>query len=313
MRLLAVRGYLAWRNGLDAVARFSAARAGMSRSLTCALLRRVDYRLWLEMQRRLRWGLQQRRFRHRQAVARANRQSLLGDGKLDFAWLMQRRQWLDLAALQARNAALMEHLAQCSSQLNQVVEPLHRAGVPVVLAPLHTVSDVLATLVGAGVSPGRATVIVSGDAQTLARRAPEVEQQRLDYCSIHDDPRHIAGTLTQALLEATAHRRNIILFPDITPDYTLNGTRDASAKLACRLFNRPAHLHSGIVRLSRAIGARVVCYSLYYDRGVRIHIEEPIAPEQVGRAVPEIVERTLRRHADDWLLWHSHSLFFINE
>lgn len=173
MRLLAVRGFLAWRNGLDAVARLSAVRTGVSRSLTCALLRRVDYRLWLKMQRRLRWGLQQRRFRHRQAVAEANRQSLLGDGRLDFAWLMQRRQWLDLAAIQARNAALMEHLAQCTSQLNQVVEPLHRAGVPVLLAPMHTVSDVLATLVGAGVYPGRATVIVSGDAQTLARRAPE--------------------------------------------------------------------------------------------------------------------------------------------
>ncbi|BEM59531.1 ABC transporter [Serratia marcescens] len=314
MRLLAIRGYLAWRNGLDAVARLSAVRTGVSRSLTCALLRRVNYRLWLKMQRRLRWGQQQRRFRHRQAVAEANRQSLLGDGRLDFAWLMQRRQWLDLAALQARNAALMEHLARCTSQLNQVVEPLHRAGVPVLLAPMHTVSDVLATLVGAGVYPGRATVIVSGDAQTLARRAPEGEwRQRLDYCSIHDDPRHIAGTLSQALLEATEHRRNIILFPDITPDYTLNSTRDASAKLACRLFNRPAHLHSGIVRLSRAMRARVVCYSLYYERGVRIHIEEPIATEQVGRAVPEIVERTLRRHADDWLLWHSHSLFFINE
>ncbi len=114
MRLLAVRGYLAWRNGLDAVARLSSVRTGVSRSLTCALLRRMDYRLWLEMQRRLRWGLQQRRFLHRQAVAEANRQSLLGDGRLDFAWLMQRRQWLDLAALQVRNAALMEHLAQCT-------------------------------------------------------------------------------------------------------------------------------------------------------------------------------------------------------
>lgn len=314
MRLLAVRGYLAWRNGLDAVARLSAAGAGMGNRLTCALLRRVDYRLWLEVRRRLRGSRPQRRFRHRHAVARANRQSLLGEGKLDFAWLMQRRQWLDVAAVYARNTALMNHLADCSAQLDQVVAPLHRAGVPVVLAPMHTVSDVLATLVGADVYPGRATVIVSGDAQEFVRRAPEGEwRQRLDYCSIHDDPRQIAGALSQAMLEAAEHRRNIILFPDITPDYTLNSNQDPAAKLACHLFGRPAHLHSGIVRLSRALRAQVVFYSLYFDRGVRIRIEEPIATEQVGRALPEIVERTLRRHADDWLLWHSHSLFFIND
>uniref|UniRef100_UPI001BD38C29 ABC transporter n=2 Tax=Serratia TaxID=613 RepID=UPI001BD38C29 len=256
----------------------------------------------------------QRRFRHRHAVALANRQSLLGEGKLDFAWLMQRRQWLDMAAVSARNAALMSHLAHCSAQLDQVVEPLHRAGVPVLLAPMHTVSDVLATLVGAGVYPGRATVIVSGDVQAFARRSPEDEwRQRLDYCSIHDDPRHIAGTLSQAMLEAAEHRRNIILFPDITPDYTLHSNQDVAAKLACHLFGRPAHLHSGIVRLSRALRAQVVFYSLYFDRGIRIHIEEPVAADRVGRVMPAIVERTLRRHADDWLLWHSHSLFFINE
>lgn len=225
---------------------------------------------------------------------------------------MQRRQWLDMAAVSARNAALMSHLAHCSAQLDQVVEPLHRAGVPVLLAPMHTVSDVLATLVGAGVYPGRATVIVSGDVQAFARRSPEDEwRQRLDYCSIHDDPRHIAGTLSQAMLEAAEHRRNIILFPDITPDYTLHSNQDVAAKLACHLFGRPAHLHSGIVRLSRALRAQVVFYSLYFDRGIRIHIEEPVAADRVGRVMPAIVERTLRRHADDWLLWHSHSLFLL--
>ncbi|MCP1105647.1 ABC transporter [Serratia nevei] len=244
----------------------------------------------------------------------ANRQSLLGEGRLDFTWLMQRRRWLDIAAVYARNTALMNHLARCSAQLDRVVEPLHRAGVPVLLAPMHTVSDVLATLVGAGVYPGRATVIVSGDAQEFVQRAPAGEwRQRLDYCSIHDDPRHIAGTLAQAMLEAAEHRRNIILFPDITPDYTLNSKQDATAKLACRLFDRPAHLHSGIVRLARALQAQVVFYSLYFDRGIRIHIEEPVTADRVSRAMPAIVERTLRRHADDWLLWHSHSLFFINE
>lgn len=253
--------------------------------------------------------------RNRRAVAVANRLSLLGDRRpVDFAWLMQRRRLLDLAAVYAHNGPLLAQLAQCSVQLNRVVEPLHRAGVPVILAPMHTVSDVLAALVGADVYPGRATVIVSGDVQQHFRQAPAHGwRQRLDCCSIHDDQRLIAGKLAQAMLEAADHHRNIILFPDITPDYTLHGNSGPTAKLACRLFNRPAQLHSGIVRLSRALRAQIVCYSLYYDRGLHIRIDEPVAAENIRLALPGLVEQAMVRHADDWLLWHSHSLFFINE
>lgn len=316
MRLFSVWVYLAWKNALDGMARFTLAITGLGVRLSCFMLRHTDYRLWLGVRRRLhcRWLLP-RGLRNRSAVAAANRYSLLGSrSPQDFTWLMQRRVLLDLAVVYAHNAQLLSQLARCSAQLNRVVEPLHRAGEPVLLAPMHTVSDVLAALVGAGVYPGRATVIVSGDAQEYVRQAPAHQwQQDLDYCSIHDDRRLIADKLAQAMLEAADHGRNIILFPDITPDYTLNSNKDPSAKQACRLFNRPAQLHSGIVRLSRALRAQVVFYSLYYDHGVHIYIDEPVAAENVSQVLPGIVERAMTRHADDWLLWHSHSLFFINE
>ncbi|ASM13597.1 hypothetical protein [Serratia marcescens] len=139
----------------------------------------------------------------------------MGDGRLDFAWLMQRRQWLDLAAI--RPHALMEHLAQCTSQSirwwSRCIAGVRCCGAD------DTVSDVLGA-VGAGVYPGG-----NGDrfrdAQTLARRAPEGEWAAARLLLDSRRSRHIAGTLSQALLEATEHRRNIILFPDITPDYTL--------------------------------------------------------------------------------------------
>ena len=314
MRFFSVWVYLAWKNGLDGMVRYTTKLVGLRDRLVCAMLRRMDYRLYLGLRHRLHCrSLLPSGQRNRSAVAMANYRSLLGRmDELDFSWLMQRRRLLDFAAVYAHNAELLGQLAQCSARLNRVVEPLHRSGVPVILAPMHTVSDVLATLVGAGVYPGLATVIVSGEAQEYLRQAPKW-QQNVDLCSIHDDQRRIAGKLAQAMLEAAEHRRNIILFPDITPDYTLNSNKDLSAKLACRLFNRPAHLHSGIARLSRALQAQVVFYSLSYDGGIRIHIDEPVAAENIGHVLPGIVERTMVRHADEWLLWHSHSLFFINE
>ncbi|CAI2488895.1 Uncharacterised protein [Serratia ficaria] len=318
MRLFTVWVFLAWKNVLDHLARVAGAIRRLGDRLSGSLLRHVDFHLWLGVRRRLHaaWPLS-RRARNRRAVAAANRHSLLGEEDsrpVDFAWLMQRRRLLDLAAVYAHNGPLLEQLARCSARLNRVVEPLHRAGVPVILAPMHTVSDVLAALVGADVYPGRATVIVSGDVQQHFQRAPAHGwRQRLDCCSIHDDQRRVAGKLAQAVLEAADHRRNIILFPDITPDYTLHGNSGPTAKLACRLFHRPAQLHSGIVRLSRALRAQMVCYSLYYDRGIHIRIDEPVAAENIRLALPGLVEQAMVRHADDWLLWHSHSLFFINE
>ncbi|CAI1003261.1 Uncharacterised protein [Serratia entomophila] len=314
MRFFSVWVYMTWNNALADMARYAAALAGFRGRLAGIALRRMDYRRYLRLRRQLhRLSLLPRGRRYRSAVAAANYRSLLGNADaLNFSWLMQRRRLLDFSAVYAKNPALLGQLARCSARLNQVVEPLHRSGAPVILAPMHTVSDVLAALVGAGAYPGLATVVVSGDVQEHLRQAPEW-QARLELCSIHDDQRLIAGQLTQAMLAAADHRRNIILFPDITPDYTLNSNKDPSAKLACRLFDRPAHLHSGIARLSRALRAQVVFYALYYDDGIHIQIEAPVAAENIRRALPEVVERTMVRHADDWLLWHSHSLFFINE
>ncbi len=50
----------------------------------------------------------------------------------------------------------------------------------------------------------------------------------------------------------------MIVFPDITPDYTVQTEEGASSKLSCHLFNRAAKLHNGVVRLSSAISAQVV-------------------------------------------------------
>lgn len=83
----------------------------------------------------------------------------------------------------------------------------------------------------------------------------------------------------------------------------------ASGKLRCRLFGRVAGLHSGIVRLARAVSAQVVFYHLYEQDGLRIHIHEPVKARDVAEKLPEIIEQALQEYPHDWLLWHSHSLY----
>ncbi|MEX6226359.1 hypothetical protein AB6F55_16995 [Providencia hangzhouensis] len=114
------------------------------------------------------------------------------------------------------------------------------------------------------------------------------------------------------MTETASGQKNMIIFPDITPDYTIHTGEGINNKLACRLFNRPAKLHSGVVRLSKVISAQVVFYNLYCKNGIQINIYPPVHATDIAKQLPIIIEKTIRDYPNDWLLWHSHSLYFIN-
>lgn len=259
-------------------------------------------------------GLTRRDLKLRAAVAEANRRCLLNDKKkFDYIWLTQRRQLLVQAVTYGQNRRVMQELADCSAQLNAVVEPLQRAHQSVILAPMHMVSDVLSTMVGAAVFPGKATVITSRSANAHSEAERQLGGVDLTYCSIHEDNKNIAGNLMTSVMEAAENKRNIILFPDITPDFTQFASKDKTEKLHCQLFGRQANLHSGIIRMARMMSAKVVFYHLYYDRGLKIIIQEPVPAKKLKQEMPLIIEQSIREHSTDWMLWHSHSLFFIND
>lgn len=64
-----------------------------------------------------------------------------------------RRRLLEEAATRGQNPKLLQQIRACADELDAVVAPLHQQKTPYILAPLHTVSDVLAAMVGACVTP----------------------------------------------------------------------------------------------------------------------------------------------------------------
>lgn len=258
-------------------------------------------------------GLLGRDYRRQNPVATQNFRSLTGQsGRIDAAWIATRRNILEMAATWGRNPRMLRQMADCTAQLEKVVAPLHQQNIPVVLAPLHAVSDILSGIVAAGVTPGRATVVVSSSAEVYSQQAREMGNVALSYCSIHQDNKQLASSLMSLIMDVAEGQQNLVIFPDITPDYTVQTEEGHSSQLSCRIFNRPAKLHSGVVRLSRAVAAQVVFYQLYYQDGLRIHIHEPVGARKAAAALPGIIEQSLREYPQDWLLWHSHSLFYIN-
>ena len=318
MRLLAVWGYFAWRNQFDKLALSGRLLARAQAKLACWLLRHGDYRFLLmlgALRRAL--GLMPKRQKNLARVAAANSLCLLNGRNSPsaqrFMRTAQRRQVLELAATYGQNRRVLAQLAACTQQLDSQVRVLHEAGSPVILAPLHMVSDVLAGMVGANAYPGQATVVVSASAEAYEEQARQMGGVNISYCSIHADSRAIAGNLMDAIMEAAEHKRNIMIFPDITPDYTVNNQMAETAKISCQLFDRPANLHSGIIRIARALSAQVVFYYLYYDKEIKINIYPALSAREVKSKLPELIETSMTQHPQDWLLWHSHSLFFINE
>lgn len=315
MKFFALWCALSWKNLAVSVQVLWHKLGLISYRAQCLLFRVMHYRVMFAFSHVIRFlGLTRRDVKLRAAVAHSNHQCLLHDNKaFDYIWLTQRRQWLVQAVTHGRNRWALQELAACSAQLNAVVEPLQCAGQSVILAPLHMVSDILSTMVGATAYPGKATVITSRSADAHSAAERQLGGLDLNYCSIHDDNKNIAGNLMTSVMEAANNQRNIILFPDITPDFTHFASKDKAGKLHCRLFNRPASLHSGIIRLARMMSAKVIFYHLYYENGLKIHIHEPVPAKKLKDEMPRIIEQSIREHSTDWMLWHSHSLFFIND
>ncbi|STB68619.1 Lauroyl/myristoyl acyltransferase [Citrobacter freundii] len=254
-----------------------------------------------------------RSFRLQNMVARENLRCLTGQNRqINTAWISVRRILLEKAATWGQNKALLEQIQKCADELNTVVAPMHVSGTPYILAPLHTVSDIIAAMIGAKVTPGKASVVVSARADLYNQQSRDLGGLPLSYCSIHQENKILAGSLMSLITEVAAGQQNMIIFPDISPDYTEQIEGHMEAKLSCHLFGRIAKLHNGVGRLSAIISARVVFYHLEYDQTLRIHIHPPVEAKDVAETLPNIIEATLQKYPQDWLLWHSHSLYFIN-
>lgn len=79
----------------------------------------------------------------------------------------------------------------------------------------------------------------------------------------------------------------MIIFPDIPADYTVQTPEAQSGKISCRLFGRPAKLHSGVQRFSRIVSAQVVFYHLYYQHGIKIKSIPAVAKRGRGQSAAD--------------------------
>lgn len=288
---------------------------GARETLAAALLRHLPYRWLLSVSAGLDVVPRHRRdARRRVAYGSFNLPNVIGAGvRTDHARLWRHKRVLE-AALAFRNRSLIRELEGCAARLADALQRARAHGRPVILAPLHMHSDLLATLVCARASAFPTAVITAHDDSTVSARDEaalrahgNLDIQRLNPLALDD------GAFLAFMRRVRKGQGTLVAFPDAPPEVTYRVFRRSMRTYDCRLFDRPARLHQGVPELARLCGAHVLFFCLTRRHG-RFAIDEAgcVAPDEVADRMPAILQRAVLAHPHEWLFWHTPSLFSFN-
>lgn len=222
---------------------------------------------------------------------------------------MRRRTMLDAAVCSAA-PSVMPMLEACAAQLDEAMLRASRRGVPPVLAPLHVCSDITATVVAALTTPRRTHVFsIYGQERIGFMEARHLQAQGIAV--IQHAPDASSGAHRAIMRELRERTANLVIFPDILPQFSEAylgypmRTRDVS------LFGRQARLHVGAETFARMAGGGILPFYVYWEAD-RLAIRIFDACDDLDD-VARCLEQALRAHGDQWLLWHYASLFYFND
>lgn len=204
-------------------------------------------------------------------------------------------------------------LQQCAEALDSAINQLGDSPRPVILAPLHMVSDVLAGIV-CGLLPGNGVRIISthldgavGPRESEALRRSKVKMSLVDPGSIS------SSDLKKIIRDIRGQRCRLVIFPDAPPEVTWHLTGKHMRSEDCQLFDRPARIHSGLSELAKLSDAQVLFFGLVRRQGrLKLRVYGVAQPDEVTVQLPRMLETALLTDPQDWLLWHTPSLYYFH-
>ncbi|ELM1620451.1 TPA: hypothetical protein N2F56_001296 [Salmonella enterica] len=258
-------------------------------------------------------GFYAKGYRLRACVANANQHCLLPQSSLNYTLTANRREIIEFYSTWGQDTQILQQIDCCAEELRRTVNDVVDAGTPLILAPLHMVSDVAAVIVASKANPIKSTVVVSSNANEWNARARAQGNIDVDYCSVEQTAQDIGLSLATACIDVSEGTRGLIVFADMVPDYSMRKSDKTQDTFLCRMFDRPAHLHNGLIRLSKVTKADVIFFHLYYDQQIKIRVLPAVSYKNVRNQLPGVIEQAITQFSQDWLLWHQHCLYFINE
>lgn len=239
-----------------------------------------------------------------------NHRRILGvPARLRYASVARRRLALH-SALYHTEPGLMAMIADCAATLARTRDERLPGGTPCIFAPLHVCADAVAAMTVAMVAPRRTHVYsIYPDGYFGASQMSRLQACGLELIQHHPDE---APAQQRAMIrELRAGTANLVIFPDILPQFTTGLLGRQMRTRPVSLFGRPARLHCGAEELARLAGATVIPFYIHWADGrLAIRVFDPCADTD---GVARCIEQALREHGDQWLLWHFPSLFYFND
>lgn len=218
-------------------------------------------------------------------------------------------------ALANENKQLLNQLEACAEKIRRYIDE-NNISSHLIFAPLHTVSDILQTVIAARVTRKPVVVIsVHNSMQSLHEKQTNNSQG----ISIEQfNPEAMEGnegnSFQDILISLVENQKNLVIFPDAIPECTTRLAKKKMKTYPVKLLERNCELHSGIPVFSRILKQSTLFYCIKLDDKNNFHVDilDCVGHREVEKRMPELVEQGISIFNDEWILWHYTSFFSYN-
>lgn len=225
------------------------------------------------------------------------------------------RQRILKRALIHENKELLKQLERCADDIRQYIRE-KKLSEHVVFAPLHTVSDIIQTVIAALVFKKTAIVVSVHDA------IPDLDKRQSN--NNHDifieqfNPEKMTGNagseFQDVIFSLLNNQKNLVIFPDALPECTTKFSNRKMKTYPVRMHGKNCELHSGLPFFSRLLKQKTLFYTISFDNlnNIKLSILDCIDYQHIESRMPLLLEDGIRRYHNEWILWHYTSFFGYN-
>lgn len=218
-------------------------------------------------------------------------------------------------ALIYENKPLMEQLEKCAAKIRAYLDD-NNIPPGVIFAPMHTLSDIIQTVIAALVMRKPVTVVsVHHSAASL------LNKQNNNSCGISIEqfnPELMGGdggtSFSEIILSLMDNHSNLIIFPDAIPECTCRLAKKNMKTFPATFMGKNYALHSGIPTFSRLLKQPTLFYALYFNKQNELDVDilGCVPHHKINKEMPVIVGKGIATYSNEWILWHYTSFFGFN-
>lgn len=213
------------------------------------------------------------------------------------------------------NKQLLKQLENCATEIRNYLDE-NNISSPVIFSPLHTVSDIIQTVIAVLVTKKPAIVVSLHD--SMEPLDSKQNNNSRDIFIEQFNPQTMKGNagseFHDIIFSLTENKKNLVIFPDAIPECTTKLANKKMKTYPVKMFERNCELHTGLPVFSRLLKQKSLFYSLSLDprNNLKINILDCIEHHEVERKMPVLIANCIRKYSNEWILWHYTSFFSYN-